>query len=220
MIALVTDPLASALPAELSSPLFIIGCVVLLVGWVMLLVLAFKEKVWWGLLVLVGPFVVDMVVGANAWASLIGSLIVILPFALPRFSQAKIGVGFALLAIGGLMTIPGANALYRFGETQEKAGLEAQQKPAPKPEPAAVTPYVPPPIEAAAVPAPQKRIPKEASTAPPEMVAPEIVQVFVVNAGKKYYPLDCPAALPEGAYKMAKSMAVRQGYKLAPGCAK
>ncbi len=47
--------------------------------------------------------------------------------------------------------------------------------------------------------------------------APKIAKVWADNRTKFYYTEEC-AGRPDTAYQMAKSLAVRQGYRLAPGC--
>ncbi|HUP49598.1 MAG TPA: hypothetical protein VNA04_12500 [Thermoanaerobaculia bacterium] len=78
------------------------------------------------------------------------------------------------------------------------------------------------PAPAAAAPATEAK----PSTAPPppqrrplvEMTTP-VERVYAYNRTKKFYPADC-AARPEGAYAIAKSLAIRQGFTLAEECAR
>lgn len=101
---------------------------------------------------------------------------------------------------------------------QETAYAERQQRRGSQPD----TPYVPPPapVMAAAVPTTAQPAdpPSDAASRLGIQMAP-VERVYVVNATKKYYPLDCKAR-PENAYKMAKSLATNQGYTLASECGK
>jgi hypothetical protein len=44
-----------------------------------------------------------------------------------------------------------------------------------------------------------------------------VTQVYAHNASRLYYPEDCHAR-PEKAYKVARTLAIKQGFTLAPGC--
>ena len=60
----------------------------------------------------------------------------------------------------------------------------------------------------------------ETSTVPRENDAffkMRVTQVYAHNASRLYYPEDCPGR-PEKAYKVARTLAIKQGFKLAANC--
>jgi hypothetical protein len=58
------------------------------------------------------------------------------------------------------------------------------------------------------------------STVPGEndaFFAMRVQQVYAHNASRLYYPENCPGR-PEKAYKVARTLAIKQGFKLAANC--
>jgi len=58
------------------------------------------------------------------------------------------------------------------------------------------------------------------STAPGEndaFLSMRVKQVYAHNASRLYYPEDCPGR-PEKAYKIARTLAIKQGFTLAASC--
>ncbi len=178
------------------TALILLVALVYLVGWVMLVAAAFRQSTLWGLLVLFIPFA-------------------FIAFAVANWSEARKGflimsscLGIAV--VGGVIAgIVAPNMLYpREKVVDEPAAVKTDSAalvfntPA-TPEPA----YIPPPAA-----------PKPATTvaAEPEPAQPVIKKVYVDNASHKFFPEDCQN-LPPNAYKMARSLAIGQGYKPA-GC--
>lgn len=199
--------------------LLIVGGIIALIGWVMLIVAAFRESVWWGLSVLIGPFIIHYAVGGNVWASTIGGLVIILAFAIPRWDDVK--TSLIVYVVGCVITVPGFIGVMRDVETamDEQAVAETEKNPGSPSGVEVSRPYAPPPDPgmAAADPAPPQPVNPPPDTAYDGIQMAPVAQVYVVNSTKKYYPLDCRSR-PENAYKMAKSLATRQGYTLAAEC--
>ena len=62
--------------------------------------------------------------------------------------------------------------------------------------------------------------PPVTTTAPREneaFITMRVKQVYAENASRLYYPEGC-SNRPEKAYKIARSLAIKQGFKLAPRC--
>jgi len=158
--------------------LLIIGLVVHLIGWIMLIVVAWRESIWWGLLSIFVPFVA-------------------LIFVITHWQDAKrpflISIsGTAVFVLGAMVT-----------PTTPKA-KPVEEKPVPVAEKHVLynsSDYVAPAPKPRPVPQPQE-----------EPAQPVFVKVYVDTATHLYYPTDC-ATRPENSYLIAKSVAVRQGYK-------
>ena len=88
----------------------------------------------------------------------------------------------------------------------------------PAPQPATPSRSDSPASVAAPPPAPAPRTPSAPSTERPMVEMAPVAQVYVVNTTKKYYPPDC-ASRPDSAYRMARSLAISQGFTLAAECA-
>ena len=195
--------------------LLVVGGIVVLVGWVMLIIAAFRTAVWWGLAVLVGPLIVGFAI-RDMWLNLFVTLAIMFAFALPRLEEAK--VGLIVYVVGCALAVPGVMAMTKQAEkaVQQQAAAEAEKSRKVQ------RVYTPPtqPVQAAAIPTPQPSAPAPAvrqEEAYPGIKMSRAEQVFATNSPKVYYPLDCKAR-PDNAYKMAKSLAVKQGYKLAAEC--
>ncbi|MBW3671367.1 MAG: hypothetical protein KY432_06805 [Acidobacteria bacterium] len=266
--------------------LLVVGGIIGLVGFVMLVIGAFRSGILWGLAILLGPNVVFLLV-SNLWVAEILGSIIILAFVIPRWQETR--TAFILYAIGSIMVIP---AFMLWGDWDEQATYAGDCEKTPRRsvcaeyedgfvwlvsdqvsgwekrlegarlvqiavgkkgryehplfsssvrfvpndgyvaeavesddsegyswledkedtvklefDPDLEQPSTIPPLE-------QRRV---KTPAPPPPSMPTVDHVYVLNRTKRYYPLDCPDR-PEKTYKMAKSMAIRQGYKLASEC--
>ena len=116
-----------------------------------------------------------------------------------------------IIAIGGTIIAIG------IGETHAKPAPPPAQ-PAAESQPVQPQPttYQPAPVQVAA-PAPQPQPQPQPVAVPQEEEAPKIAQVYVDPATKLYYPEGCKGR-PDSATRLAKSIALMQGYKLAPSC--
>lgn len=213
--------------------LLIFGAIVVIVGFVMLAVHAFGASLWWGAGLLAAQLVPSFL-GADILMSAGIAELAVLAFAASHWKEAK--VGFMFYVIGTIMVLPGLPAaLHRLERwkpgtvdvtrhhVQPSSGSLADRHRAAQPARQPARPYVPAPqpaaVHAATTPMTDQK-PKAAAVEKPLFETPAIAQVYVVNATKKYYPLDCKAARPETGYRMAKSQAVRQGYTLAAECSR
>lgn len=115
-----------------------------------------------------------------------------------------------ILAIAGPVIIAvGSGFSGNKPAAPQSAPVAAQQRSEPAPQPPVLLADInePPPMVRK----------KEVVAAEPEPEVQRIEQVYAHNPTKTYYPEKC-LPRPEKAYPMAKSLAVRQGYKLAPAC--
>ena len=202
--------------------LLIIGAIIGLIGFIMILVAAFRTSALWGVGILAAGIAPSFFIKNIYVASAIGFVVVIL-FIVQHWSEAR--TAFIVYAVGTALMLPGIGDAMKQMEAivaqQQAAQTTSHAAPAPEPQQRR-------PVERAAVVAPNEpilpvqkvdRTPKAESTERPMIEMKPVEQVYVVNATKKYYPADCKAR-PDGSYKMAKSLATSQGYTLAPECAK
>jgi hypothetical protein len=81
--------------------------------------------------------------------------------------------------------------------------------------------HVEAPIETAPALREEPPPPPTATTTSPreneDFITMRVKQVYADNATRLYYPEKCPNR-PEKAYKIARSLAIKQGFKLAPQC--
>lgn len=141
-------------------------------------------------------------------------------FAISRFTEEE-GDHFFFVPLkywAPIIAIGGTIIAVSLGETPAKPA-EAPPQPAAQSQPQPVQPpttYQPPPVQpVAAAPAPRPQ--PQAAPVPQEEEPVKLSQVWVDPATKLYYPEGCKGR-PDTATKLAKSVAVMQGYKLAPGC--
>ena len=200
--------------------LVIIGAIIGLIGFIMILIAAFRTNAMWGLGILAAGIAPSFFIKNIYVASAIGFAVVI-AFIAQHWSEAR--TAFIVYAVGTALMLPGIGDVMKQAET-----MAAQQQAAQTTSPAApaAEPQQPRPVQQAAAVAPNEpilpvqkvdRTPKAESTERPMIDMKPVEQVYVVNATKKYYPTDCTAR-PEGSYKMAKSLATSQGYTLASEC--
>jgi hypothetical protein len=204
--------------------LMIIGAVIGFIGFILILVAAFRTSVWWGFGILAAAILPTTLLKNVYVASFIG-LAVVLVFIVQHWQEAR--VGFIAYVVGTVLVLPGLGSIHLMGKAdQPSASQTTQSAPATAP-PVAPTPEPQPVTRAAALPSgpilpasTTSRTPKAESNERPAIeMKTTIEQVYVLNQTKKYYPMDC-AARPDGAYKMAKSLAIGQGFSLAPECVK
>lgn len=163
--------------------LFLVGIMVAIVGWIMIVVAAFRVSAGWG----VGSLLVPLIA---------------LIFVITHWQDARRGFftqlgGTALFVIGAMIT-----------QAHPKP-VEAKAVPAPEKSVAYVPPAPQPTYSYTPTPAPKpKYVP------PPEPAQPTIAKVYADRNTHLYYPADC-ATHPEDAMLIPKTVATMQGYKLA-----
>ena len=175
------------------------------------------------LLVLIGALLLS---AATGFADSHGRLTILLSFlaaAASAFAVAKLSDGpdsLFFIPMGGwavILALAGPILMIAmFGRGGEDKPVE---KPLAKasaavPAPTAKGDVLQPQV---AIPAPAPERPRSVAVAEPEPAMPSVKRVYADNQTKTYYPENC-AGRPGDAYPMAKSLAVREGYKLAPGC--
>jgi len=170
---------------------FLVG-VCVIAGSVSIVVAAFRHSLGWGLAVIFVPFAF-IAFAISYWSEVRSAFFITL---------APLGAVIALVVVAALV-VP----LMRHKEKPQPV-VEA---PASKTDSAAMvvsTPSTPEPAYIAPPP-PPKPAPVAAE---PEPDQPVIKKVYVDNASHKFFPEDCKN-LPPNAYKMARTLAVGQGYK-------
>lgn len=178
--------------ALVGNLLFLVGLAVIIVGTIMVLIVAYKESIWWFLGCLFIPF-----------ASIL--------FIITHWEETKQGFFWSLagtgIAVLGMIVSP---AVPRTPKPEEvKTPVASASRP---------VEYTPVDYSAASTMYAQKT-----ETVPPppppvdEPAQPVLEKVYADNKSKLYYPKDC-ANPPANAYLMAKSIAVRQGFKPGGKC--
>ena len=159
---------------------------ILLAGHFMLVAQGFREHILWGLICLFVPFG-SVIFGALHWAE-------------SKKALAVYGSGIALTILAGVAvgfkgSPKATNVATTTAKTESAAMIPASASP-----PSQIT-YTPPP------PPPPVRV-------EPERSVPMIEQVYVDNATNLYYSEKCKRR-PESTYRVAKSMAIQQGFTAA-----
>ena len=170
------------------SALFVIGGILYLVGWMMTVAAAFRQHALWGVAVLFVPFAAVV-------------------FVIMNWSDARRGFYFMAGGIGMFVLVGVLAPLTGEKGPVPKQAPVAKDQPVARAAPASAATYTPPPP----------------SYTPPEPVAPVetpaerpmIKQVYADNATHTYYSADCKRR-PPNAYRIARSVAVQQGFKEAP----
>lgn len=171
--------------------LFVIGVIVSLIGGLLILVEAFRKSILWGLAVMLIPFV---------------GLI----FVFMNWSEAKRGFKVWLVGIG-IVVLTGVIA----GVTGQKPAFMDDKKPVEttsvetRPYTPSTVIETPPPSTAVTTPAPTTTTTAEAEAPPKRRM---IAQVYADNETMTYYAEDC-ARRPPKSYRVAKTVAVAQGFK-------
>ncbi|HWW61807.1 MAG TPA: hypothetical protein VN181_10605 [Thermoanaerobaculia bacterium] len=168
------------------AALVFIALIPMIIGHFWLIALAFRESVLWGILCLFVPLA-TVAFAATNWQVAKKACLVYLS-----------GVGLVVVAgiVAGIVVPLGKKPAAQVAQTESVA-------PAPAPVTYDALPaYTPPPP------------PKPAPVTATEPEVRMIEQVYVVNATNLYYSAKC-RKLPENAYRVAKSVAVRQGFTAA-----
>ena len=161
--------------------LAVIGFIVLFVGQVMLIALAFREHILWGVAALFVPF-----------ASLVFA---IMHWDRSRTAVSVYGAGLLLVIIGAM---GGGVVPPKKPEVAAKTVEEVKTDSAAALAAMPVVSQAPPPA------APQPRF-------EPEPAMKKIEQVYADNATHTFYSEKC-GKRPPNAYRVAKSIAIRQGF--------
>lgn len=153
-------------------------------------------------------------IGPKIFAALFAAAVI---FAIARFTEED-GDHFFFVPLkfwAPIVAIVGTIIAVGIGETHAKPTETAEQQ---QTQPAQPAPQPMPVQEAAIAPVPQPQPqPKPKPAVQAEEPVMQVAQVYVDPATKLYYPERC-ASRPESATRLAKSVAVMQGYAPAPGC--
>lgn len=163
----------------------------------MLLILAFRKSVGWGLACLFLPF-----------AALV--------FVIQNWAEAKTAfltsAGGAVLMVLGVIAMPRPTAPYEPQQQASNAApLEAASVPQAQPQPYQPprSAYNPPPASQ-----PQPVVAPVTTTTPTEPEKPRFEMVYIDRETKLYYSEKCKNK-PEGVARVIKSVALKQGYTAA-----
>ena len=163
--------------------LFMVGLVVALVGWIMIVIAAFRVSAGWG----VGSLLIPLIA---------------LIFVITHWQDAR----------RGFFTQLGGTALFLIGAMVEHAPAKpVEAKPVAATATERNATYVPPPQPTTYAYTPPAA-PKPKYVPPPEPAQPAIAKVYADRTAHLYYPADC-ATHPEDAVLIPKTIATMQGYK-------
>lgn len=171
--------------------LVVVGGILFVVGWIMIVAVAFREHILWGVAALFLPF------GASV-------------FSILHWRDARRGFLVMAGGLGAFMLIGVIGPLIGFKPSFLKHEPVAKEQPAAPAAPAEKPAYL---AALAELPPSYPPPPAPAVEAPPEQ--PMIKQVYADNATQTYYSADCKHR-PPNAYRVARSVVVRQGFKEAP----
>lgn len=179
--------------ATFTIVLVLVGTITCVIGWLMVLFLAFRTSIGWGL----GSLFISIV-----W----------LIFVARNWEESKTGfftwLGGMAVVLLTIFFIPSKPATAKV-TTASAATTTSAPEPAPPP---ATLSY-------AALDAPKAYVPPPATTttaAPPAEEAPQLEKVYADRATNLYYTEKCNLARPATAVRLAKSVAIMQGYQ--PAC--
>lgn len=169
--------------------LFLIGLAINTVGWLMVVWIAFKESVGWGIACLLVP-------------------LAYIVFVITHWQDARKGF---FTALGGM-------AILLFSVVAMPSPPKTVPQPAQQPPQQQQAAMVPDTTTHATFESVTRQLPDPQPAPAPrveEPVQPLLTQVWADNQTRMYYPKDC-AKHPENAYLLAKSVATAQGFKAAP----